>query len=126
MRRFVSSNTSITKPQSCYLLVDIPSHRWYSCAAVKLLTPAVSYTLPVSSLFSVELGVKNCEMVARPHPGPLPEEREKHSPVLWLNNRAWLSCASETKDKEAGTAVVKSEFSSTVPTLTSSSGERAG
>src|SRR6185436_10623355 len=65
-------------------------------------------------------------MLARPHPGPLPEEREKHSPVLWLNNRAWLSCASETKDKEAGTAIVTSEFSSTVPTLSLSSGERVG
>ena len=29
------------------------------------------------SLFPMEFGVKNSQMETRPHPGPLPQEREK-------------------------------------------------
>ena len=52
-------------------------------------------------------------------------EREKHSAAIWYD-RAWLSCASGTKDKEAGTATATSEFSSTVPRLSLSLRERVG
>jgi hypothetical protein len=62
-----------------------------------------------------------------PQPSPQgPKERGNHSPALSYYDRAWLSCGSEKKAKEAGTATVTSVHSSTVPALSLSSGPRGG
>ena len=61
-----------------------------------------------------------------PHPNSLPDEREKHSPVPWLYDRPWLSCASETKDREAGTATTTFEFPSGVAAFSLSMGRGQG
>ena len=62
----------------------------------------------------------------RPHPCPPPQGEGETFAHPLVNDRARLSCASEAKDEEAGTATAASEFPSAVRTLPLSWGRGLG
>jgi len=60
----------------------------------------------------------------RPHPGPLPQERENRSTVAGERGRTQLFECSKTKWREAEFPQVTHEFASRTDTCSLSSGER--
>jgi hypothetical protein len=65
-------------------------------------------------------------MNARPHPGPLPQERGNDSPFSGEADASGYRTYAEANDTEAAFATVADNFSSTPAALSLSSGERAG
>jgi hypothetical protein len=82
-----------------------------------------------SSLFSVELGARNCETVARPHSGPLRQEREKRFPPLCDVIMPGRRPHFEANDSSAATASKLKDLTSNAALLSLSLGalgERVG
>ena len=65
-------------------------------------------------------------MNARPHPGPLPQERVNPSQLLDDNNEPRDSARSQSNYREATTARATHEWRGASAALTLSLGERAG
>ena len=66
------------------------------------------------------------EVNARPHPGPLPQERENRSPMSGDTDALSFPNSCETKAREATIAKATSRFSDATALLSLSPGERAG
>ena len=70
--------------------------------------------------------MSGCRMDARPHPGPLPQERENRQPpfgnVTTLGTRPLL----EANERKTGLAELNARISRNVNLLSLSPGERAG
>ena len=62
----------------------------------------------------------------RPHPGPLPQEREKHSPRLGHADAPGCRVIFSAKDEQAAITIATDELSNAVAPLSLSPGERAG
>ena len=62
----------------------------------------------------------------RPHPGLLPQEKENRSPRFGGADALGCRASFSTNDEAAVIATVTNKFSSDAPSLTLSSGERAG
>jgi hypothetical protein len=65
-------------------------------------------------------------MNARPHPGPLPQERENHLPASGKATVLGPSISFHAKKKAAAIATAANEFWSDVERLSLSPGERVG
>ena len=65
-------------------------------------------------------------MNVRPHPGPLPQEREKRSPRLGGADAPGCRAVFPANDEAAAIATVTNEFSNNAASLPLSPGERAG
>ena len=63
---------------------------------------------------------------ARPHPGPLPQERGRRSRRLWKPTRPGVGAASERKGSNATDATEAIELSNSARQFSLSPGERAG
>ncbi len=89
--------------------------------------PAVERTPRVPVAASSERGsVSESVCVdARPHPGPLPQERENHSAVAGEPGRAQFALRLEAKPKETETTRETSELPESVDSRPLSPGERA-
>jgi hypothetical protein len=71
-------------------------------------------------------GKKNSEMNVRPHPGPLPQEREKRPPRVGATDALGRRSIFRERLNQAAIATVTPKLSCDAPTLSLSPGEKAG
>jgi len=70
--------------------------------------------------------VRTREFNARPHPGPLPQERGRHSPRWWKPTPQGVGAVLERRSSNATDATKAIDFSTTARRFSLSPGERAG